>query len=73
MRVIKTETEKSPVVFQNFDDLSGARLPVDARNLIAENPLVSREDSLIFILLEDDLIFHAVKLDRFGLRSNKPG
>ena len=70
MRVVESCSEEFLIVPKELNNVAGLGIPVKGLDLVAEYPLVTSENSVLFILSECDLFLHVIKVDRFGTRSN---
>ena len=58
MLIEVAQAKEAAVVSEYLDNISGERRTVKTRDLITEDPLMSREKPHILVFLENDLIFH---------------
>ena len=65
MGMNKTEPEELLVVPKQFNDVAYFKVTTQRSNLVAEYPLVSGNNSMFFVLFEQDLFFHRGKLESF--------
>ncbi len=72
VRIEEPDPQQTIVMIPDFDDVAGRRCPFYSCNLVAKDPLVPREQTLVFMFFENDLLFHTKMVDRNGARCKNP-
>jgi hypothetical protein len=70
--MVESDTKELPVVSQKLHHISRKRRTNDATDFVTENPLVSAKKAALFVLLEDQLFLHGVKLREFCWEIQQP-
>lgn len=60
MGIIKSLAEKLSVMTHKFYDVAGIGSPLNRLDLVAEHPLMTGQDAVLFVLSENNLIAHAM-------------
>jgi hypothetical protein len=69
MGMIEADADEVFVVTKQLDDVPSFRIAMNGLHLIAEDPLMSLSKAMFLVLPENELLLHAIKVERFAARS----